>query len=149
MFSFLKGGSRPSSSSVGTTTGDETQRMPIYPQAEQKRQQLEINTQRVAWSEFLSKNEIDLNETWLWQYWKAESRIDNQIQKKIMSVFSTKVKMQKQMKELVRNGIPPELRGKIWYACSGAEQKRLSASPEEQVKAVYYCFFNAYVLYLL
>jgi hypothetical protein len=84
----------------------------------------------MKWREFLRHHKLgDLSssEQWLWQYWRAESRPSTQIQKKVMSMFSTKIKSQKQLKSLIRDGIPPELRGMVWYQCSGAMEKMASA----------------------
>jgi len=50
------------------------------------------------------------------------------VAKRIMSVFSSKLKAQKALKQLIRQGIPPELRGDIWWACSGGAQKMQETS---------------------
>ena len=121
MFGFLKRApaSRPTSG-VPLLSGNEEARMPIFPLPAQLRQQKEIEEQRETWRLFFEKHPFDINETWLWQYWKAESRIENQLQKKLMTIFSSKAKFQATMKKMIRGGVPPELRGQIWYAGSGA-----------------------------
>lgn len=70
-----------------------------------------------------------------------------------MYYFDSKIRKQKKLKTLIRNGIPPELRGQIWYIslfiihykyislitllltrwnCSGAEMKKKNAKYSEQ-----------------
>ena len=46
-------------------------------------------------------------------------------------MFSSKVKTTKKMKFLIRGGVPPELRGKVWWACSGASAKLAEASAQQ------------------
>lgn len=78
------------------------------------------------WEKFLEKH--DFSEKWLWQYWRDDSRSQNQINKKIMNHFDSKLKAQKEVKKLVRGGIPSSLRGSVWWASSGAADKMLEAS---------------------
>ena len=92
----------------------------------------EIESQRIKWAAFISSRGETLSEEWLWQYWRPEFRPKSQIFKKAMSLFSSRLSAQKKIKSLMRKGIPPELRGRVWYACSGASQMRKSASASEQ-----------------
>jgi hypothetical protein len=73
------------------------------------------------WQKFLKAHSF--NEVWLWQYWKDESRPQSQFNKKFLNRFSSKIRAQKEMKELVRRGIPSEHRGAIWWSCSGGAEK--------------------------
>jgi len=63
---------------------------------------------------FICIHLINLSEDWLWQYWRPEHR-PSQANKKLMYYFDSKIRKQKKLKTLIRNGIPPELRGQIWY----------------------------------
>jgi hypothetical protein len=89
-----------------------------------------VEVQRHAWKEFLDSRGNKFDETWLWQYWRDESRYKNQLNKRFMSMFSSKLGAQKQMKELIRRGVPDELRPQVWWACSGGQQK-MEAAPKE------------------
>jgi hypothetical protein len=73
------------------------------------------------WNKFLSKHSF--SEQWLWQYWKNDSRPQNQLNKKIMNHFDSKLKAQKEVKKLIRQGIPSCYRGAVWWAASGACNK--------------------------
>jgi hypothetical protein len=86
----------------------------------------EVEEQRTRWSQFLGSRGENFNEEWLWQYWRAEFRPKSQIYKKAMSIFSSRLTAQKKVKRLMRKGVPPELRGKVWYACCGAHQLKKS-----------------------
>lgn len=101
-----------------------------------------INNERVAeaqkrlWMNFLESRNNRFDETWLWQYWKDENRQKNQINKKLMTMFSSRLTAQKQIKDLIRKGVPDELRGKVWWACSGGKQKMEAATTFEQFGAL-------------
>lgn len=88
------------------------------------------------WTKFLKKHKYD--ETWLWQYWKDDSRPQSQINKKFLNRFDTKIKSQKKAKELIRNGVPPEHRGAVWWACSGGAEKMKAARESNDTFASYY-----------
>ena len=96
----------------------------------------EIEIQRVKWKKFMQSRGNSFSEAWLWQNWKNHIEASNLIQKKFMQMFNSKVKAQKKLKSLMRGGVPPELRGTVWYACSGAEEKKKTSPPEEQYKAL-------------
>lgn len=107
---------------------------PIYPPSDDSISFQEIEIQRSNWQIFLqSKNiEKELTEQWLWQYWREESRTSNPVKKKFFSMFSSRLQMQKKVKKLVRDGIPPELRCKIWYICAGGHEKKLQSPSDQQ-----------------
>lgn len=112
------------------------ERSPIFPEPDEVRQFKEIETQRSNWKSYLNNRQFDSSESWLWQYWKDESRVTNQVQKKILSIFSTRVRNQKKVKSLIRNGIPPEYRGKVWWICSGGSEKMASCLPHETYSSI-------------
>ncbi len=83
----------------------------------------EMSRQRIKWGNFLkSKNLLNSDDQWMWQYWRSEFRTPSQ-RKRIMQVFSSKIKTQRKVKKLIRRGIPPELRGQIWLKCAGGLEK--------------------------
>lgn len=82
----------------------------------------ETDSQRVEWKAFLTSRKNKFDERWLWQYWDDESRPTSQINKKLFSMFSSRLTAQKKMKLLIRGGVPNELRRQVWWACSGAQQ---------------------------
>jgi hypothetical protein len=88
----------------------------INPCLDDKEEWLKIAIQRHKWKEFLSKSEGSLDDLELWQYYKDENR-PSKVRKGILAMFSSRIKLQKKVKQLVRNGIPPELRGRIWWTC--------------------------------
>jgi len=92
--------------------------------------------QRRAWTDFLASRDDKLDETWLWQYWRDESRYKSQVNKRFMAMFSSKLGAQKQVKELIRRGVPDELRSQVWWACSGGQQKMEAAPKEMQYGAL-------------
>eukprot|EP01031_Cornospumella_fuschlensis_P030311 gene30311-36625_t len=93
----------------------------------------EVEIQRLKWNSFLTSNRNTniWDESWLWMN-RTEHKPDvGPIRKKLMLLFNSKVKTRKQVKSLVRHGVPPELRGKVWFACSGAPAKMRAAALEE------------------
>lgn len=94
----------------------------------------ELEVQRLKWSSFLASSRIDniWEEDWLWLNRENRPAASGPFRKKLMLLFSSKVKTQKQVKSLIRAGVPPELRGNVWFACSGAAQKMKAAGPEER-----------------
>ena len=95
-----------------------------------------MELQKNAWIDFLASRNNKFDDVWLWQYWREESRYKNQLNKRFMSMFSSRLTQQKQMKELIRRGVPDELRPKVWWACSGAQQKMENSKKEEQFGAL-------------
>jgi hypothetical protein len=81
------------------------------------------------WDKFIRNH--GFRENWLWQYWKEESRPQSQLNKKFLNRFNSKIKAQREIKDLIRNGCPPNLRGSIWWACSGGADKMEKASDAE------------------
>merc|ERR1712216_43503 len=59
----------------------------------------------------------------------STSRSKSPVAKKFLAVASTfgipsNRAAQRELKKLIRKGVPPELRGEVWYACSGGQQKK-------------------------
>lgn len=96
----------------------------------------ELEFQRQKWASFLRNKKDIWSEQWIWNNKIRAEASSNQIKKKFLQIFSTKVKTQKQVKFLIRGGVPPELRGNVWWACSGASGKLAEALPEEQYKVL-------------
>ena len=108
----------------------------VHPNIEDRVGQEELDRQRVEWDAFFLKCSPDLNsEPQLWQYWRDENR-PSQSTKKLFALFSTKLRKQGTLKRLIRSGIPPEHRGRVWWACSGAQQKMDAAGPEDQYQSL-------------
>lgn len=103
----------------------------VFPEPEDLAAFRELEQQRAKWKSLLSSKSNIWNEEWLWSNRKRKAEKDGPIKKKIMLLFSAKVKSRKQMKKLIRGGVPPELRGQVWYACSGAEKKKSTAKSTE------------------
>jgi hypothetical protein len=80
------------------------------------------------WTSFLSTHSPG-SETHLWQYWKSSSR-SSELNKKFLSRFSSdkKIQTQRELKILIRQGVPSQFRGVVWWACSGGEDKLQSAA---------------------
>lgn len=96
----------------------------------------EVEIQRFKWNAFLASKPGIFEEEWLWENRLVSSGRDGPIKKKFMQMFNSKVKLRKQVKALVRSGVPPELRGRVWYACSGASKKQRNATGTEQYSSV-------------
>eukprot|EP00981_Chlorochromonas_danica_P011111 scaffold3756_cov180-Ochromonas_danica.AAC.3 len=105
----------------------------VLPDSEDLAALREMEVQRLKWSSFLASCRVKniWEEDWLWHNRVNPPLASGPIQKKFMLLFSQKVKTRQQVKGLIRSGVPPELRGHVWYACSGAEGKRRQARPEE------------------
>lgn len=96
----------------------------------------ELEFQRQKWASFLRNKKEIWSEEWLWNNKIRAEAASNHIKKKFLQMFSSKVKTTKKMKFLIRGGVPPELRGKVWWACSGASDKLSAASPDDQYKVL-------------
>jgi len=94
----------------------------------------EIDHQRTKWKAFMKSRGNIWSEKWLWQNWKmhAELASDFVLKRKLQKLFDSKVKTRKKLKKLIRNGVPPEYRGLVWWACSGAEDKKNSSHSDRQ-----------------
>lgn len=110
---------------------------PIYhlvnPDADDVNALKELEVARHKWGSFLSKNPDVWGEEWLWLNHStvASSCSPGPIRKKFMELFDSKVKLRKKLKSLIRGGVPPEWRGKVWHACSGATVLQ-KESPRDQ-----------------
>lgn len=96
----------------------------------------EVEIQRFKWNAFLASKPGIFEEEWLWENRLVTTARDGPIKKKFMQIFNSKVKLRKQVKALVRSGVPPELRGRVWFACSGAAKKQRTATGTEQYSMV-------------
>lgn len=105
----------------------------VLPDPDDLAAQRELEVQRLKWSSFLASTRSSniWEEGWLWLNRLNHPVRDGPIKKKLMLLFSSKLKMRRQVKSLIRSGVPPELRGHVWFACSGADAKMKSAKPEE------------------
>jgi len=101
------------------------------PPEEDEKEWENIERQRQKWKEFLSQPDCSLDNIEIWQYFKDENR-PSKVGKTFLAIFSNKIKIQKKVKKLIRNGVPPELRARIWWACSGAGEKMRNSATHEQ-----------------
>lgn len=86
---------------------------------------LELEVQKVRWNDFIRSNHQ------LWDdpsFWKSRKSI--KAKSKLFKIFDSNLKVQRRLKVIIRNGVPPELRGKVWWSCSGAAEK-MTSSPEQ------------------
>lgn len=96
----------------------------------------ELERQRLKWGNFLSSRPRIWSEEWLWLNRLAPVDHGGPIKKRFMQMFNSKTKLRKRVKSLIRSGVPPELRGQVWYACSGAEAKRRNSPIADQYDEV-------------
>ena len=82
----------------------------------------QVERQRPKWAAFMkARGGISSEkEPWLWKYWKTGSRSNSQITKKFLSMVGTlgipsNRAAQRDLKKLIRKGVPPELRSEVWY----------------------------------
>ena len=64
---------------------------------------------------------------WLWKTESSETKAFQDkffFQKKFKEIFDTKTIARKELKALLRAGVPPELRGDVWFRLSGANIKK-------------------------
>ena len=66
---------------------------------------------------------------------------------KMFNIGHKKIRKQQALKNLIRGGVPPELRGKVWYAASGAAD--LKKEEEEKDPHKSYSYIIEHKLYLL
>mmetsp|Transcript_12339 Transcript_12339/g.18504 ORF Transcript_12339/g.18504 Transcript_12339/m.18504 type:complete len:828 (-) Transcript_12339:237-2720(-) len=106
----------------------------------------EIISQEKKWASFLSGSSLDekgMKNFDIWgdeELWKHREDISNTppqsnvsgslIFKKMRTVVSKKMKRSLKLKNLIRGGIPPKLRGSVWWSCSGGEAKRRTVSAD-------------------
>ncbi len=107
---------------------------PLYvvPDEHDSAAQKELEIQRVKWDSFLQSRPNIWNEEWLWMNRLVPADNGGPIKKKFMQMFNSKTKLRKRVKALIRSGVPPELRGDVWYACAGAATKMKSSSRDQQ-----------------
>lgn len=102
----------------------------IYP--DEISAQKEVEIQRFKWNAFLKGHKSIWSDEWMWQNRLRRTILGMHLKKKFMRIFSSREKTQKQLKQLIRAGVPPELRGRVWWACSGAGGKMQKAAKTEQ-----------------
>lgn len=118
------------------SSGSTMTRLGVHPDGDEAPiENAKIDEQRVLWADFMSELPSDdlTADPELWQYWRSQRQAKaqsthNVISKKIAKVFHVgdkKLLKQQTLKYLIREGIPPELRGKVWYATSGAHDLKL------------------------
>ena len=81
----------------------------------------QIDNQRPKWAAFIkARGGISSEkEPWLWKYWKTGSRTNSQITKKFLGMVGSlgipsNRAAQRDLKKLIRKGVPPELRPEVW-----------------------------------
>lgn len=106
----------------------------VNPDADDANALKELEVARHKWESFLHKNPDIWVEEWLWQNHTtvASTSSPGPIRKKIMEIFYSKVKLRKKLKSLIRGGVPPEWRGRVWHACSGAPSLQKEALSDQQ-----------------
>jgi hypothetical protein len=129
----MKSGSPSPSSRGGSTTVSNEWVNFFEVEDELRGPKLVENESRMrTWEAVVRKYDKKLTESWLWQYWRAEHRASSQVSKKLFQGFDTRLQAQKKVKSLIREGIPPSFRSKIWWICSGGAEKMASADPDMQ-----------------
>lgn len=103
----------------------------ISPAKDDDREWANIEIQRQKWKEFLSQPDCSLDNIEIWQYFKDENR-PSPVGKAFLGIFSNKIKIQKNVKKLIRGGVPPELRARVWWVCSGAAEKMNRSTATQQ-----------------
>jgi hypothetical protein len=104
----------------------------VLPEEQDSAAQKELEIQRSKWDTFLQSRPNIWNEEWLWMNRLVPTDNGGPIKKKFMQMFNSKTKLRKRVKSLIRSGVPPELRGDVWYACAGAATKMKSCSRDQQ-----------------
>jgi hypothetical protein len=97
----------------------------VQPDFDNFNEVLELEVQKIKWNDFIGSNHQ------LWddpRFWKSRKSI--KAKSKLFKIFDSNLKVQRRLKVLIRNGVPPELRGKVWWSCSGAAEK-MTSSPEQ------------------
>jgi len=112
----------------------------IEPPAEDVIQHTEIRLQRDEWAAFFRETPKEvLDDPSVWQYWRGENRpkgssLKSQVEKffaKRMGLGSKILQAQVRLKVLIRNGVPPPIRGDVWWRCSGGAQMQAEASASQ------------------
>lgn len=125
------------SSSKSSTQTESTKVFPVVlPDPEDQAAFNELEIQRFKWKKFLSRHPKIFEDDWIWANRIHPVNQGGVLQKKLLQIFSSKVKLRKKLKKLIRGGVPPEFRGQVWYACAGSEAKKKAASAQEQYSEV-------------
>ena len=97
----------------------------------------ELAKQRFRWNKFLSKSQV-LGDISIWEdgsLWHHRLNILNPKQQSTFKYIERKFPLSshsrkiKKLKFLIRQGVPPELRGSVWWACSAASKTKESFIP--------------------
>lgn len=108
----------------------------VTPDADDAAALRELEISRYKWNAFLRSKTGLWEEQWLWDNRNSPVQTSGPLRKKFLQMFNSKVKMRKKIKALIRAGVPPELRGKVWSCCAGSNVKKALASPDEQYSAL-------------
>ena len=101
----------------------------------------EILLQEVEWDSFMKETPKEvLNDPSVWQYWRKENRpkggtMASTLEKMFvrrLGMGSKVLKAQIRLKTLIRNGVPPQLRGDIWWRCCGGAELQQKAKEQER-----------------
>jgi len=97
--------------------------------------------QEVEWDAFMKETPKEvLNDPSIWQYWRKENRpkggtMASTLEKMFvrrLGMGSKVLKAQIRLKTLIRNGVPPQLRGDIWWRCCGGAELQQKAKEQER-----------------
>lgn len=97
----------------------------------------ELAKQRSRWNKFLSQKN-DRDGVCIWEddaLWHHRLQILDSLQQSTLKYVESKIFLSshsrriKKLKYLIRRGVPPELRGSVWWACSAASKIKETFTP--------------------
>ena len=91
----------------------------VQPDSEDHSCLREVDKQRFKWKAFMKKHK----NLWTDMDWVWHKNHKNFLGKKISDIFISRQKTRNTVKTLIRDGVPPELRGKVWFYMLGANKK--------------------------